>query len=93
MENSGIDKDALDRYIEEQIYTLPGTDRHREQFSIVLTGSRAIGRHESYSDVDLDVLCPGPIYQSVHQACFEAGIINSPTAFRYSVKGDDWQSR
>ena len=91
IENTGIDRDALDRYIEEQIYTLPGTDRHREEFSIVLTGSRAIGRHGCSSDVDLDVLCPRPIYQSVHQACFEAGIINSPTAFWYSVKGDDWQ--
>ena len=90
-ECSGIDRAALDRYIEEQIYTLQGTDRHREEFSIVLTGSRAIGRHACSSDVDLDVLCPGTIYQSVHQACFEAGIINSPTAFRYAVKGDDWQ--
>ena len=40
LSGTGIDPAALERFIEEQIYALPGTDRHREQFSILLTGSR-----------------------------------------------------
>jgi len=91
IEDSGIDKAALDAYIEEQIYTLPGTDRHREEFSIVLTGSRAIGCHTPASDVDIDVLCPQRIYESVLKAAFEAGITKSPNSLVIcTLKGDDW---
>lgn len=72
---------ALRRFLEEQIYTLPGTDRHREQFSILLTGSRATGMHEPESDVDLDIFCPRPVYEAVSEACRAAGIIEAKKSF------------
>jgi len=90
IEGTGIDKDALQRYIEEQIYTLPGTDRHRGVFTVLLTGSRAVGTHAPTSDVDIDVLCPQSICDSVRRACFEAGIISSVDSFWCSLKGDNW---
>ncbi|MHB9130869.1 MAG: hypothetical protein ACYDBB_07225 [Armatimonadota bacterium] len=68
LDNTGIDATALQRYIEEQIYTLPGTDRQREEFTILLTGSRSMVLHSPQSDVDLDVLCPLEVYASVHRA-------------------------
>jgi predicted nucleotidyltransferase len=57
LESVGIDPRAMDRYIAEQIYTLPGVARPEEQFSIVLTGSRSVGAQTPESDVDLEVLC------------------------------------
>ena len=81
VQDSGIDPDALRKFIDEQIYTLPGTDAHRDVFSILLTGSRACGAHKPNSDVDLDVLCPQSVYDSVHRASLEAGLVNSRSSF------------
>jgi hypothetical protein len=41
LEGTGIDRDTLGRYIQEEVYSLPGVDRQREVFSVLLTGSRA----------------------------------------------------
>ena len=57
LESAGVDSRAMDQYVAEQIYTLPGVERPGERFSIVLTGSRSVGVHTPESDVDLDVLC------------------------------------
>ncbi|GEM_PF-5394997 len=81
IEGTGIDRGDLERLIEERIYTLPGTDRHREESSIVLTGSRAFGTHLPDSDVDLDVLCPADVFESVHRESLEKGIISTPNSF------------
>lgn len=91
IENTGIDRDALEKLIEEQIYTLPGTDRHREELSILLTGSRAFGTHVPSSDIDIDILCPRDVYVRVHQASMEAGIIQSPTSFLHIVSDEVWR--
>lgn len=66
LENTGIRPEALQRFIDEQIYTLAGTDRHAEVFTILLTGSRAVGIHTEESDIDIDVLCPESTFDSVH---------------------------
>lgn len=81
IENVGIEVEVLQRYVEEQIYALPGTDRHREEFSVLLTGSRAFGAHTDESDVDIEVLCRKAVFDSVHAASLEAGIIKSPVGF------------
>ncbi len=80
-EESGIDEYALRRYMEEQIYSLPGTDRHRDVFTVLLTGSRAMGKHTPDSDVDIDVLCPQEVYVPLQRACREAGITRSRESF------------
>ena len=90
LDDSGIDRDALERYIEEQIYTLPGTGRHREEFSIVLTGSRAMGLHAEDSDVDLDILCPREVFDSVQRASLKKGLIKTPDSFFGGLKEDVW---
>jgi hypothetical protein len=87
---SGIESEALWRYIDEQIYSLPGTTAHRDAFTILVTGSRAIGAHTPESDVDIDVLCPRSVYDSVHRASLEAGIIQTDLSFFCVLGGDDW---
>lgn len=87
---SGIESQALWRYINEQIYSLPGTTSHRDAFTVLLTGSRAIGAHTPESDVDMDVLCPRRVYESVHRACLEAGTIRTDLSFFCVLRGDDW---
>lgn len=78
---SGINENALRRYLDEQVYSLPGTDCHREVFTILLTGSRALGKHTPESDVDIDVLCPQGVYVPLQRACHEAGITRSQESF------------
>ena len=89
---SGIEPEAMSRFIEEQIYSLPGTDSHREQFSILLTGSRAVGTHNSKSDVDIDVVCPLSMYEPVHRASLKEGIVKGPNAF-FRIVGDEYRAR
>ena len=91
LQGTDIDPRALTRYIEEQIYSLPGITGHRREFSILLTGSRAIGRHTPGSDVDLDVVCPLETYEAVHRAAHEAGIIDGQRGFFCVLAGEDWQ--
>ena len=79
--STGIDKDAFMRYVEEQVYTLPGVDDPRACFTVLLTGSRACGVHADDSDVDIDVLCPEAVYQAVHRESLAAGIVESPDSF------------
>jgi len=91
IEGSEIDKDELQRYVEEQIYSLPGTESHRDEFTVLLTGSRAMGTHTPESDVDIDVLCPQSVYQAVHRASLDAGIIKSPTSSFCTLGDDSWR--
>jgi len=77
----GVAPAALRRCIEEQVYTLPGAKRPRGLFTVVLTGSRAVGLHTPESDIDLDVLCPQPAYESVLAASFAADLIKSAQSF------------
>ncbi len=90
LEDSGLEEDALRQFVNEQIYSLPGTTRHRDAFTVLLTGSRSIGAHKPESDVDVDVLCPRSVYESVHRASLEAGIVRSERSFLYVLQGDDW---
>lgn len=90
---SGIDRQALVRYVEEQIYTLPGVSNHRNLLTVLLTGSRAMGTFMPDSDVDIDVLCPERVYPQLQRACREAGITGSRKAMwcPLSRKDDDWR--
>jgi hypothetical protein len=92
-DQSGIDQKALQAYIEEQIYTLPGMDDHRNVLTVLLTGSRAIGRHTPDSDVDIDVLCPERAYPSLQKACIQSGITAGRKSMwcPLSLRGDDWR--
>ena len=91
LDDTGIDPAILQRYIEEQIYTLPGADRHREQFTILLTGSRAFGDWKPVSDVDLDVLCPREVYQSVLPAAYAQGLIKTPATNWFPLPREGWE--
>ena len=42
---SGICGQALQRFVEDQLFTLPGTRQPREELTVLLTGSRAFGAH------------------------------------------------
>lgn len=86
----GVPSEAIQRYVEEQIFTLPGVEKPREQFSVVLTGSRATGTHTQESDVDIEVLCPRDVYDSVHRASLKAGIIKTRRSFFCTRPQEDW---
>ena len=87
---TGIDPEALQRFIGEQIYALPGTSRHREAFSILLTGSRSTGTFVPDSDVDIDVVCQRDIYESVLGASFKVGLVKTDRTFFWTLADADW---
>jgi len=89
-ESAGTDGAVLWRSIEEQIYSLPGVDSPRDAFTMLVTGSRAAGIYTESSDVDLDVLCPEPVYLSVQRAAFEAGRVKSERSFWFVLRDEDW---
>ncbi len=89
-ESAGIDAGALRRFLEDHVYSLPGAGDPRHEFTVLVTGSRSAGVHTDASDVDLDVLCPQPVYQAVHRASFEAGIVRAERSFFWTLEGDDW---
>lgn len=87
----GVPRETIDRYIEEQVFTLPGVDCPRDVFSVLLSGSRATGTHTPGSDVDLDVVCPRDVYESVQRAAVAQGLVASPSASFYLLPRDDWR--
>lgn len=87
----GIPLDAVWRYVEEQIFTLPGVSRPREELTILLTGSRATGSYTPQSDVDIDVVCPFSVYESIQNASLAEGRITSIHQSFYILRCDDWQ--
>jgi len=87
----GVPRETVERYIEEQVFTLPGVDCPRDVFTVLLSGSRATGTHSVGSDVDLDVVCPRDVYESVQHAAVEQGLVASPSASFYLLPRDDWQ--
>ena len=89
---SGLPAEGLRRYIEDQVLTLLGINDPTEKFSILLTGSRATDRWALGSDVDIEVLCPRTIYQSIQQAMVSAGRIKSLGASLYTLRDDNWQT-
>ena len=61
LEGTGLSPEAMRQYIRRFIYSLPGTDRHEEVFTILLTGSRAAGHHSPGSDGNIDELFSGSL--------------------------------
>jgi hypothetical protein len=87
LEQAGIESDALWRYVEEQIYSLP--DAPREALSIVLIGSRAAGAYSDGSDVDLAALCPQAVYEAMLRAAREAGVARAEHSFFHVPRDGD----
>jgi hypothetical protein len=87
----GIPLDAVWRYVEEQIFTLPGVSRPGEDLTILLTGSRATGSYTPQSDVDIDVVCPFSVYESIQNASLAEGRITSIHQSFYILRCEDWQ--
>jgi predicted nucleotidyltransferase len=90
-ERTGIDEGALKRYVEEQIYTLPGIDNHREVLTVLVTGSRAAGVHKPDSDYDMEVLCPRPVWERLHRAAREQGIAKAEKSFFLVYPEKGWE--
>ena len=88
--DTGIPAESLQRYIAEQIYTLPGTNNPKQDLAVALTGSRACEQYTSKSDVDLDVVCTRQVFDAVHSASLRAGLVKSPTSFFCVLKDEDW---
>ena len=90
--NIGIKESDFERYVQDQIFSLPGIQKHAELLSVAITGSRAVGKHTPKSDVDIEVVCPAPAYEALQHAAFEAGIIKSPDSFGLvTAPADGWE--
>jgi predicted nucleotidyltransferase len=90
-ENMGIDEGALKRYVEEQIYTLPGIDNHRELLTVLVTGSRATEVYKPDSDYDMEVLCPRRVWEKLHRAAREKGIVKAEKSFFLVYPEEGWE--
>jgi len=90
-QESGIAADDVHRYIEEQIYTLPGMHSAKDLATVLLSGSRATKTHTPTSDVDIEVLCPQPVYDELHSVALQAGIITSPKSFFVKRPETNWE--
>ena len=88
-EAGGIDGDALQRYIDEQVYGLPGAATRRDALSIVLVGSRATGTFTDDSDVDIEVICPQAVYDDLARAARDAGIARAEHSFFHVLRQGD----
>ena len=91
-QDAGITAGQVQRYIEEQIHTLPGVGSDGDALTVILTGSRATGTHAETSDVDLHVLCPQPVYERVHGASLSSGVITTPRSFFAKRPETEWES-
>ena len=91
MKDIGIPMESLHRYIDDQIYSLPGVQEVRQDLTILLTGSRAHGTYTEGSDVDLDVICPEPTYRALHEAAMASGLIRTPRSFFVKRPSDGWE--
>ena len=90
-QDAGITAEQVQRYIDEQIYTMPGVGSDVDALTILLTGSRATGTHSQTSDVDLHVVCPQPVYERVHAAALSAGIVTTPRSFFVKRPETGWE--
>lgn len=88
--DTGISASALLRYVEGEIYSLPQAFDVRNTLTVLLTGSRATGTYNPTSDVDVDVLCPREVWERLHRAALDAGIVKTPKSFFCVLEGGDW---
>ncbi|MDD2890605.1 MAG: DUF4037 domain-containing protein [bacterium] len=91
LKDIGISPEAIKRYIEEQIFTLPGTKHPEKDLTILLTGSRATGGYTPHSDVDIDVICKRSVYNSIQQALLKKGSITLINQSLYILRDKDWK--
>lgn len=87
----GLPDGALEAYIAEQIFTLPGVTGHEEALSVVLTGSRAIGQHTAGSDVDLEVVCAAEVSDCIQRALLSEGRVTAVTQTLHLAPESGWQ--
>jgi hypothetical protein len=88
---AGVTEDAFWRYVREQIFTLPGVERPEDSFTVLLTGSRAMGAQTPRSDVDFDVVCPEDVYRAVHAASVASGLIPASASFYLVAPETGWE--
>src|SRR5690554_2074882 len=87
----GLKWDDLERYIIEQIYTLPGIDNHEEELSVLLTGSRAINAYSKNSDVDLDVICSKETFEKIQKEMYRKGLTPNINQAFYYLPEKGWE--
>lgn len=90
MRDIGISWGGLEKYIEDNIYTLPGIFDHREKLTILLTGSRAIGRYSENSDVDIDIVCPRNSYNQIQAEMFKRNLTGNLHNAFYRLPEAGW---
>ncbi len=87
----GVSYVDLAKYIDEQIFTLPGIDNHREELTVLLTGSRALGQFSESSNVDLDVICSLEVYEKIQEEMLDKGRIPSKDHAFYYLPDENWE--
>lgn len=91
MKNIGLDWEKVEKYIEENIYTLPGIVNHKDELTVVLTGSRAIGCFSDTSDVDIDVICSSENFKLIQKEMFESKKTTNVNLAFYNLPEINWE--
>lgn len=87
----GISREKIKRYLEEQVFTLPGLKQPEKELSIILTGSRATGSYTPQSDVDIDIICKRSVYDSIQRASLKEGRIKLINQSIRILRDKDWR--
>lgn len=90
MVNIGVDWNDLWRYIDEQIFTLPGITNHKEKLTVLLTGSRALGTYSYNSDVDIDIICTRETFENIQHAMYQKKLTPNTRQAFYQLPTDGW---
>ena len=87
----GLKWDDLEKFIREQIFTLPGISNHEEKLSVLLTGSRAMNAYSKNSDVDLDVVCSREVFEDIQKEMQCRGLTSSKEQAFYYLPAEGWE--
>lgn len=90
MLNIGVSWESLGRYIEDNIFTLPGIESHRDKLTVVLTGSRAIGTYTDSSDADIDVICSKEDYDFIQAEMYKRKLTPNIKQGFYNLPKENW---
>jgi hypothetical protein len=91
LKDIGVNYTSLNRYINDNIYTLPGIDNHQDKLTVLLTGSRAFGKYTHSSDVDIDVLCTREVYNLIQAEMLKRDFTTSIDQAFYNLPKTGWE--
>ncbi|MCL2641428.1 MAG: hypothetical protein FWD53_11320, partial [Phycisphaerales bacterium] len=66
----------ITEFVLNELLVMPELSGHKDSLNVYLTGSRAAGGGGGYSgqsDVDLDIVCPRPVFDQIQKNFLRSG--------------------